>query len=326
MVLEQATATRLGWETLKMLRENPLTREVPVLFYSLDGAEGGSFLELNYLTKPIDRKELLRALDRIGLGKGAEGRERSILVVDDDPGTLDMHARMVARGMPEFSVRKARNGKEALAAVRGEPPDLVLLDLMMPEMDGFGVLEAMRGDTACRDIPVIVVTGRTLTVEDMARLNRGVCSILSKGLFNTRETLACIESALARSRTLGGETQRVVRKAMAYLHEHFMEPISLKDAAREVGMSKEYLARCFHQEMGITLVTYLNRYRIRQAQWLLRETEKSLTAISLEVGFSSSTYFSRVFSQETGMSPSQYRSTSPDSTRSEYPNFISSAS
>jgi AraC-like DNA-binding protein/nitrogen-specific signal transduction histidine kinase len=308
VVLEQGTATKQGWEILRVLRENPLTREVPVLFYSLDGSIGsGSMLELNYLTKPMKKKDLLQALARLGLEKNPELQDRSILMVDDDPSSLEMHARMVALWSPDIRILKARNGKEALAVIRESHPNLVLLDLMMPELDGFGVLEAMRSDESTRNIPVVVLTGQTLTVEDMAKLNRGVYRILQKGLFNTNETLSNIESALARSNTLGGETQRVVRQAMAYLHEHYMESISLKDAARHVGMSKEYLARCFRQEIGITLVTYLNRYRVHQAQILLQDSEHSLTEIALDVGFASSTYFSRVFRKETGISPSKYK-------------------
>ena len=311
VILEQGTVTKQGWEILKLLRENPLTREVPVLFYSLDGSDNsGSMLELNYLTKPMNKTDLIQALERLGLEKGPNRQEQTILVVDDDPSSLEMHARMVALWSADFRILKARNGKEALAVIRETHPNLVLLDLMMPELDGFGVLEAMRSDENSRNIPVVVLTGQTLTVEDMTKLNRGVSSILAKGLFSAEETLSYVESALARSKTLGGETQRVVRKAMAFLHEHYMEPISLKDAARYVGMSKEYLARCFHQEVGITLVTYLNRYRVHQAQALLQESERSLTEIALDVGFSSSTYFSRVFRQETGMPPSQFKKSS----------------
>jgi AraC-like DNA-binding protein len=72
-------------------------------------------------------------------------------------------------------------------------------------------------------------------------------------------------------------------------------------------MSKEYLARCFRQEMGITLVTYLNRYRVNQAKAMLEKGERNLTEIALETGFSSSAYFSRVFRQEVGMSPRDYK-------------------
>jgi AraC-like DNA-binding protein len=94
---------------------------------------------------------------------------------------------------------------------------------------------------------------------------------------------------------------------MAYIHEHYMESISLDDAAQDVSVSKEYLARCFRQEMGLTLVTYLNRYRVSQAKALLEKGERNLTEIAMETGFSSSAYFSRVFRQEVGMSPRDYK-------------------
>lgn len=310
VVLEQGMAAKQGWEILQLLKDNPVTQEVPTLFYSLDGEQNsGSMLELNYLTKPMNKAELIRALDRLGLKDKdtTERREKTVLIVDDDPGTLDMHARIVSMWSEECRISKARNGKEALVIIQDAHPDLVLLDLMMPELDGFGVLEAMRSDERTRDIPVLVLTGQALTLEEMAKLNRGVTNVLGKGLFSMEETLYHIEAALARSKTLGNETQRIVRKAIAYLYEHYMESISLDDAARYVGMSKEYLARCFHQEMGVTLVTYLNRYRVKQAKVFLDEGERSLTEVALEIGFSSNTYFSRVFKQEVGMSPSEYK-------------------
>ena len=94
--------------------------------------------------------------------------------------------------------------------------DLVLLDLQMPEMDGFEVLEVMRGMENLRKIPVIVVTGKILTEADMTRLNQGVAAVLSKGLFSIDETIAHISAALENKRRLSGEAQRLVRIAMAY--------------------------------------------------------------------------------------------------------------
>ncbi|MGB7539747.1 MAG: substrate-binding domain-containing protein [Anaerolineales bacterium] len=316
VVLEKGTALKQGWEILKLLRENPRTREIPVLFYSLDQArDSGSMLEMNYLTKPMNKKDLLQALKHFGLEKKPDRHDQSILIVDDDSSSLEMHARMVAMWSTGFRLLKSRNGKEALGAIREAHPNLVLLDLLMPELDGFGVLEAMQRDRSSRTIPVVVLTGQRLTVEDMTKMNRGVWGILQKNAFSTNETLAFIESALTRSKTLGGETRQVVRKSMAYLHDHFMEHISLKDAAHYVGINKAYLARCFRQEMGITLVTYLNRYRVHQAKTLLQESGRTLTEIALDVGFASSTYFSRVFRHETGISPSRYKS-SPNQARS----------
>jgi AraC-like DNA-binding protein len=125
-------------------------------------------------------------------------------------------------------------------------------------------------------------------------------------MFSSAETISHIEAALLHSSTLGSEARRAVRKAIVYLQSHYMEPISLEDTAHHVNMSKEYLARCFRQELGITLVTYLNRYRIHRAKQLIEQGEQNLTSIALETGFSSSAYFSRVFRQEMGMSPSDY--------------------
>jgi signal transduction histidine kinase/DNA-binding LacI/PurR family transcriptional regulator/DNA-binding response OmpR family regulator len=310
VVVDLGMAAGQGWETLKALREHPLTRHVPVLFYSLERErDSGSLLDLDYLTKPMSIADLAPALERQGLAAAASQARTSILIVDDEPGILEMHARIVSTWSPECDVRRARNGREAIEMLRSARPDLVLLDLMMPELDGFGVLDMMRGDQMYRDIPVIVLTGQVLTQADMARLNHGVTNVLKKGMFSVEETLAHVEAALARNKQLGSETRRLVRKSMAYIHEHYSAPISLKDVAHSVGVSKEYLARCFHQETGVTLVTYLNRYRIDQAKARLAAGEANLTDIAHAVGFASGAYFSRVFRQEVGMSPSAYRQT-----------------
>ena len=124
-------------------------------------------------------------------------------------------------------------------------PDLVLLDLMMPVLDGFGVLEAMRERESTRDIPVIVLTAQILTSQDMARLQQGVAAVLSKGLFTGAEVLAQVTDALGRSKRLGSEAQRVVRQAMAYIHEHYAEPFSREELAVAVGLNDRYLTQLF---------------------------------------------------------------------------------
>jgi AraC-like DNA-binding protein len=141
----------------------------------------------------------------------------------------------------------------------------------------------------------------------MARLNRSVTSILEKGLFNVQETLAHIEQALARSKNLGSETQRIVRKVMAYIHEHHAEPISREDMAAYVGVSARHLTRCFNQEVGVSPITYLSRYRVMQAKRLLEAGDKSITEIAEAVGFSSSNYFADAFRREVGLSPRDYQ-------------------
>jgi YesN/AraC family two-component response regulator len=277
-----------------------------VLFCSLS-SNGGSVLELDYLTKPIELTDFTRALDQQWLVSDVGQDVKRILVVDDDPDTLEMHVRIVRAHLPSYQVIRARNGLEALDALQQERVDLVLLDLMMPELDGFGVLEVMREKEGLREIPVIVVTGQVLTEKDMARLNQGVATVLSKGVFSLEETLAHVESTLERSRKLSSEAQRLVRQAMAYIHQHYAEPISRADLARHVALSQDYLTACFRRELGVTPVAYLNRYRVHQARRLLVDTDKSITEIALEVGFSDSGYFSRVFRREVGLSPEAYR-------------------
>ncbi|MBN1978680.1 MAG: substrate-binding domain-containing protein [Anaerolineae bacterium] len=304
VVLDREVASERGWRILKVLKGNPATRHVPVLFYALaEDGSSGSMLEIDYLTKPMGTVELAEALVCNGLLDG----EKKILVVDDEPGILEMHARVVESQSPDYHVLRARNGREALEKMRDEQPDLVLLDLMMPELDGFGVLEAMRGAEMTRNIPVIVLTGQVLTEEDMARLNRGAASVLGKGLFSAEETLAHIEATLAHKAKLNVETQQAVRKAMAYVHTHFAEQVSLAEIAAHVGLSEQHLIRCFRKEVGITPIDYLKRYRIRQAKALLEAGEKSITEVALEIGFSDGSYFARVFRGEVGVSPSAYR-------------------
>jgi AraC-like DNA-binding protein len=183
---------------------------------------------------------------------------------------------------------------------------LVLLDLMMPVMDGFTVLEEMRKNESTRNIPVVVITGQSLTQEDMARLNSGVASVLGKGVFKVEETLQHLADALAHKRKAGSEAQQIALKAMAFIHSFYAEPISRGDVAAHVGLSERHLTRCFHQEVGLTPITYLNRYRVKQARRLLDAGQKGITEIAGEVGFSSSSYFTRVFRDEMGISPREY--------------------
>jgi YesN/AraC family two-component response regulator len=186
-------------------------------------------------------------------------------------------------------------------------PDLILLDLMMPEMDGFAVLDVLREREATRDIPVIILTARTLTEADLERCNRGVAAILGKGLFNTTETLNHIEAALARQQTLGRVTQRYIRQAMGYIHTHYAESLTREDIANHVSLSPDYLTDCFRQGLGITPITYLRRYRIHQACELLKNTHLTITQVAAAVGFSESAHFSRSFQREVGMTPRAYR-------------------
>lgn len=307
VILDEHLAVEYGWELLKVFKGNPQTSNIPVLFYALDDEKNlGTVLALDYLMKPVSAGELVQALARQEWPE-SEQDEKIILVVDDDPGLLEMNVRLVQEQYPRQRVLKAHDGRAALEILRQNRVHLVLLDLMMPEVDGFGVLEQMRAWESTRETAVIVLTSKTLTADDMARLKQGVAQIMSKGLYNDQEMLAQIETALAHQPRLGSEAQRLARKAIIYIHENYVQPLTREDLARYVNTSNGYLARCFRQETGLTPMTYLNRYRIQQAKTLLATTQHSITSIALACGFSEINYFSRIFRQETGQSPLAYR-------------------
>jgi YesN/AraC family two-component response regulator len=304
VVLDFQPATERGWELMQLLRQNPETRNVPVVFYSLSvERSSGAMLEMDYLTKPVGSAELSQALERLGL-KGDDKRQ-VILVVDDDPHVLDMHIRMLG-GLVNCRLLKAKDGKEALEIMQSERVSLVLLDLMMPEMDGFEVLRIMREREATRSVPVIVLSAQILTSSDMFRLQEGVAAVLGKGLFSMDEVLSQVEAALSHNKRLGSQASRTVRQAMAYIHEHYMDSVSRTELANYLAVSDRYLTHCFSEELGITPVTYLNRYRIRKSKELLEKGTFTVTEVAQMVGFSDSNYFGRVFREETGVSPSTY--------------------
>ncbi len=312
VVLDGDLTAACGWDILRQVKEKPAMVNVPVLFYTLNEADrSGAFLEVEYMVKPIEAANLAEILISLDLQNDPDdeewaGKEKTILIADDDPGIRNLHSRIVSAQSQSNRIIEAHDGREALDVIRSASPDLVLLDLMMPEMDGFAVLEAMREDEASRNIPVVVVTGQRLTEEDMARLNAGVASVLSKGVFTPDETLQALSATLQRKRRPGTETQRLVLKAMAYIHTHYHEVLSRSDVAEHVGVSERHLSRCFQQEVGLTPMTYLNRFRVKVARSLLDAGELSITDVAMEVGFSTGGYFTRVFRDEMGVSPRGY--------------------
>ncbi len=311
LILEEDLAAREGWAITSLLKRQPATANVPIFAYALDAArDRGEMLELNYLHKPLQADQLAAEITRYLGTKEVllKNAPYNVLLVDDDPAILEMNKRLVEQAGCQAIL--ALNGREALNVLDTTHPDLILLDLMMPEMDGFGVLDALRERETTRNIPVIILTARTLSEADLERCNRGVAAILTKGLFSTAETFNHIESALTRQNALSMPTQRLVRLAVGWIHTHYADPITRDEIAQSIGIHPDYLTDCFRQEMGITPITYLRRYRIRQACELLKDTDLSITEVAMAVGFSESAHFTRTFHREVGLTPRAYRQAS----------------
>ncbi len=235
-------------------------------------------------------------------------KESSILLVDDEPMLLAMHAQLIREQIPFARVVTAENGEDALEKMLRMPPDLVMLDLGMPGMDGFRVLELMQKQETTRSISVIILTGQTLSEADMGRLRGRVEAVLNKGLLRTDEVLAQLRKALSRSQdVLSGDMRALMRKSIAYIQEHYDELLSREDVARYVGVSAGYFSRSFHKEAGISFQEYLNRYRIHRARTLLAEGKGSVTEVAFLVGFQNVSYFCQVFRQVAGVSPRAYQ-------------------
>jgi signal transduction histidine kinase/DNA-binding response OmpR family regulator len=158
-----------GWSVLRALKEDPETRNIPVLILSFleNKLMGFSLGASAYLTKPVDRDRLLESLDRFD---GALRRGNGyVLVVDDDRDARGLYVQIL--GKEGVRLQEAADGREAIAAIEQEPPALVILDLMMPSVDGFEVMAWLRSHHLTERVPVIVVTAKELTPEDLRRLS-----------------------------------------------------------------------------------------------------------------------------------------------------------
>jgi CheY-like chemotaxis protein len=175
-----------GWTVLAALKGEPELADIPVVIVTIVDEERSAITlgATSYLTKPISREQLVAILSRLRVA-GAPG---SVIVVEDDEEQRQLvRAILAARG---WKVREAANGRLALIAVEAEVPDVILLDLMMPEMDGFEVVAALQARAAWREIPIVVVTALDLTAQDRRRLSGGVEQILSKHAFPLAEVMA----------------------------------------------------------------------------------------------------------------------------------------
>jgi CheY-like chemotaxis protein/anti-sigma regulatory factor (Ser/Thr protein kinase) len=184
-----------GWSVLQALKADPETCDIPVIMATmLDDIELGAALgATDFLTKPIERKQLVRLLQR----HAASGAERNVLVVDDTADVRDMLRRSMEH--EGWNVSEAENGRVALERMAEATPSLVLLDLMMPVMDGFEFVMEVRANPVWCAIPIVVVTAKDLTDEDRRRLNGNVVGLIEKRGTALDELLVQIRDLVATS-------------------------------------------------------------------------------------------------------------------------------
>ena len=183
-----------GWGVLSALKADRELASIPVIMLTIldDKNMGYALGAADYLTKPVERERLLAVLRRYRPQQNA----RPVLVVEDDATTREMLQHLLLQeGWP---VRAAENGRAALECLSESLPQLILLDLLMPEMDGFEFVEQLRSRPEWRALPVVVVTAKDLTLAERMRLNGGVERVLQKGAY-TREALLAEVRDLVRA-------------------------------------------------------------------------------------------------------------------------------
>ena len=182
-----------GWSVLENLKADPELADIPVVMLTIldDKNKGFALGATDFLTKPVDRERLRSVIARYGGQKA----ERRALVVEDDPDTRVWLRRMLRD--EGWTVLEAANGREALARLANVAPDVMLLDLIMPEMDGFELLEELRHHEVWRRLPVVVVTAAELSDADHERLNGSVLKVLHKTGTSREVLLADLHELLA---------------------------------------------------------------------------------------------------------------------------------
>lgn len=167
-----------GWQILNDLKTNRETADIPVILLTIVDKKALGFRlgASAYLLKPIDPAAVKDALDRVILSEGR--MEKHVLVVDDDPSIADLLRQYLPED--EYYLESARDGVEALTKIEQNRPDILLLDLIMPRMDGFGVIEKLRADPLTCDLPIIVISAKELTQTEVMQLKRSVSMILKK--------------------------------------------------------------------------------------------------------------------------------------------------
>lgn len=297
-----AHAQPAEWALIQQLRNDPRLCQLPFVLYGHE--DGVQPLGLTgMLNKPLQAGTLAETIAALR----PAGVAGPVLIVDDDAQTRELYRAQVAQALPGYAIATASDGAAALELLAGEAPSLVLLDLTMPGVDGFAVLRHLRTDERTRQVPVLVLSGRTLSLEDVQQLDFARVTFQSKDILSSGETAAALHAALSGTTALARPTSQLVKRTIAYIQQHHMHSVSRQEIASALGVSKNYLTQIFHQELGISPWEYLNRYRIQQAKTMLRGTDASITAIASEVGFEDASYFGRVFRKQVGCSPQSYR-------------------
>ncbi len=187
-----------GWEVLTRLKKDELTSDIPVIVVSVvdDPSLGTALGALDYFVKPVEAGALVGRLSHFNFTRKSNGRQTRVLVVDDEAANRDWLKNVLEPA--GFRVTLAGGGREAIRLAKATKPDLIMLDLLMPDVNGFDVVEALSGSAATRGIPIMVLTAKNLTEADIKQLNGHVSTILKRGSTGSVDLLGQLQLVMLK--------------------------------------------------------------------------------------------------------------------------------
>jgi PAS domain S-box-containing protein len=190
-----------GWQVMKELKRHPLCKHIPVIIVSIIDEKnlGFSLGAVDYFVKPVNREDLVAALDKVHLVARSDGRKPTVLVIDDDRAATDL-VQVILQN-EGYNVLKSFNGREGVEIATRERPDLILLDLIMPETSGFNVAYQLKQIPATRSIPIVILTSMEIDEEMQEQLSGYVAGLMSKASFTKKDLLREIAN-IENTRTL----------------------------------------------------------------------------------------------------------------------------
>ena len=272
----------------------------------------------NYIATDTTAQE---AAERITNAEDFDAERPLVLIIDDNNG---MRAYLRSILQDKYNVSEATNGEQGLEKARREVPKLVVCDVMMPVMDGLEFTKRLKEDTATSHIPVVLLTARSLSEQRKEGYDTGADSYITKP-FSGQVLLSRIENLL-RSRIMlrsvfAGDKRETEEEAKlneadktfvgrlrTAIQEHLGDSdFSVERLGEEIGLSRVQLYRKVKALTGQTPVELLRKARLTKARQLLEKTEKSVSEIAYEVGFTSPSYFNKCFKDEFDINPSSLR-------------------
>ncbi|WP_430931339.1 hybrid sensor histidine kinase/response regulator transcription factor [Saccharicrinis sp. 156] len=253
---------------------------------------------------------------------GESHKEHTVLVVEDD---MELKQYLINLLNEHYYVKSAENGKQALEMIELENPDMIVTDLMMPEMDGLEMTQRIKSGLDTCHLPLIMLTAKSTQEQKIEGIETGADAYIEKP-FSPEYLLVRIRRLLESRKTLQEYYQQhIVSPKIANhngqnsLDKKFLSGLirnlesnysnanfSVEEFGQQLGLSRIHLYRKVKALTGFTPSEYINKYRLRKSKEFLLNQETNISGVAMEVGFSSSAYFTKKFKEEFGVTPSQY--------------------